>query len=63
MLQLNIIDRNRWGWEWRVCDASGVVLNKGREKTRIAARYRGYQAMFILLASGAWLVDRGPLSS
>jgi hypothetical protein len=61
MLQLILVDRNR-GWEWRVCDQSGVALSKGREKTRAAARYRGYQAMFLLLASGVKPIDPGPLS-
>lgn len=63
MLQLNLIDRNRRGWEWRVCDTAGIVLDKGRERTRIAARYRGYQAMFVILAGGSWLVETGPRSS
>jgi hypothetical protein len=62
MLQLMLIDRNRRGWEWRVCDQSGVVLSKGRERTRVAARYRGYRAMFLLLASGAKLADLGPFA-
>ncbi|OSJ36729.1 hypothetical protein BSZ19_02840 [Bradyrhizobium japonicum] len=62
MLDLILIDRNRRGWEWRVCDQSGTALGKGRERTRMAARYRGYQAMFLLLASGARLIDPGPLA-
>ena len=53
------VPRNRRGWEWRVCDQAGTELDKGREKTRTAARYRGYQAMFLLLASGVRLIDPG----
>jgi hypothetical protein len=39
-------------WEWRVCDRQGTTIRNGFETTRRAARYRGYRALFHLLAFG-----------
>jgi len=62
MLDIVLVDRNRRGWEWRLCDESGAVLGRGRERTRLAARYRVYQAMFLALANCGRIIDPGPLA-
>jgi hypothetical protein len=38
-------------WEWRVCDASGLALMLGWQKSRTDAKYEGEKALFNLLAS------------
>jgi hypothetical protein len=39
-------------WEWRVCDASGLPLMLGWQKSRADAKYEGEKALFNFLASG-----------
>jgi len=56
MLELKLIDRGRKGWAWEVHDHTGAVLARGREKTRLAARYQAERALFQLLAVG-WKSD------
>lgn len=43
--------KRRRAWEWQLRDQAGVMIMGGREKTRPAARYQGYRALFMLLAS------------
>ena len=47
------IVQKRLRWEWRLCDRSGRLVMKGREKSRAEARYQSSRALFLLLlASG-----------
>ena len=50
MLEVKLIDRARKGWDWKVCDETGIVLTHGRQKTRIAAKYQAERSLFQLLA-------------
>ena len=43
--------KRRRAWEWQLRDQVGILIMGGREKTRPAARYQGYRALFMLLAS------------
>jgi hypothetical protein len=52
MLEVVIIKRSQITWEWQVCDRSGEIVMHGREKTRRAAKYRGYRSLFLLLGTG-----------
>ena len=52
MLEVKLTDRARKGWAWEVRDHTGVVLARGREKTRLAAKYQAERALFQLLAVG-----------
>jgi hypothetical protein len=47
-----IVTKRRRSWEWRVTDESGRPIMSGRERSRPAARYHGYRALFMLLAVG-----------
>jgi len=51
MLELVVVKRRR-GWDWRVRDQKGTVIAGGRERTRAAARYHAYRALFLLIATG-----------
>jgi len=55
MLELVVIKRRR-AWDWRVHDQKGTVIARGREKTRAAARYHAYRALFLSIATG-WKAD------
>jgi hypothetical protein len=55
MLELVVIKRRR-GWHWQVHDQEGTVIAGGREKTRPAARYYAYRALFLSIAVG-WKVS------
>jgi hypothetical protein len=46
-----IVIKRRRAWEWQLCDQNGIWIMGGREKSRPAARYQGYRALFMLLAS------------
>ncbi|WP_213289912.1 hypothetical protein [Bradyrhizobium sp. sGM-13] len=46
------VTKRRRSWEWRVTDESGRPIMSGRERSRPAARYQGYRALFMLLAIG-----------
>ena len=52
MLNIVFIKRRRSSWEWQVREQNGVLIMRGREQVRPAARYQGYRALFMLLASG-----------
>ncbi len=43
--------KRRRAWEWQLRDQSGILIMGGREKSRPAARYQGYRALFMLLAT------------
>jgi len=49
MLEVNLIDRGRKGWDWEVAQEPGIVLAHGRQKTRSAAKYQAERALFQLL--------------
>jgi hypothetical protein len=51
MNEVTIVKRRR-SWEWRVHDQSGALFMHGRERSRPAARYQGYRALFLLLSVG-----------
>jgi hypothetical protein len=61
MFELSVINRKR-RWEWRVCDNEGVILVRGWERSRVAARYRGYSALFLLLGATCHLGKKRRLS-
>jgi hypothetical protein len=46
-----VVTKRRRAWEWQLRDQSGILIMGGREKSRPAARYQGYRALFMLLAS------------
>ncbi|QDW36072.1 hypothetical protein FFI89_002300 [Bradyrhizobium sp. KBS0727] len=50
MKEVTVIKRRR-AWEWQLRDQSGILIMGGREKSRPAARYQGYRALFMLLAT------------
>ena len=43
--------KRRRAWEWQLRDQGGILIMGGREKSRPAARYQGYRALFMLLAN------------
>ena len=49
--------KRRRAWEWQLRDQSGILIMGGREKSRPAARYQGYRALFLLLASSWREID------
>jgi hypothetical protein len=49
VLEVLITERGPTKWEWRVCDHHHTTIMGGFERTRPAARYRGYRALFLLL--------------
>ena len=59
MLELVVIKRRR-GWDWRMRDKNGTVIAGGREKTRPAARYHAYRALFLSIAAGWKLTEVRP---
>jgi hypothetical protein len=52
-----IVIKRRRAWEWQLRDQSCIVMG-GREKSRPAARYQGYRALFMALASSWRVSDR-----
>ena len=46
-----IVIKRRRAWEWQLRDQGGILIMGGREKSRPAARYQGYRALFLWLAS------------
>jgi hypothetical protein len=56
-----IVIKRRRAWEWQLRDQSGILVMGGRERTRPAARYQGYRALFMLLAS-SWRVSGLPVA-
>lgn len=43
--------KRRRAWEWQLRDQNGILIMGGRQKSRPAARYQGYRALFMLLAT------------
>jgi hypothetical protein len=66
MKEVMVVKRRR-AWEWQLRDQSGILLMGGRERSRPAARYQGYRALFMLLASswrlGDLKAEQNPVSS
>jgi hypothetical protein len=54
-----IVIKRRRAWEWQLRDQSGILIMGGREKSRPAARYQGYRALFMLLATSRRPSDLG----
>jgi hypothetical protein len=52
VLEVIITKRSQTKWEWCVRDRQGATIMNGSESTRRAAKYRGYRALFHLLAFG-----------
>ena len=52
VLEVLITKQSPTKWEWRVCDRQGATIMNGFGSTRRAAKYRGYRALFHLLAYG-----------
>jgi hypothetical protein len=52
-----IVIKRRRAWEWQLRDQSGMLIMGGRERSRPAARYQGYRALFMLLANSWRLND------
>ena len=52
--------KRRRAWEWQLRDQGGILIMGGREKSRPAARYQGYRALFMLLATSWRLNDLEP---
>jgi hypothetical protein len=52
-LDTNLFDtaivQKRLRWEWRLCDRSGRLVMRGRERSRAEARYQSNRALFLLL--------------
>jgi hypothetical protein len=51
VLEVLITAKGPTKWEWLVCDRHDSTIMGGFERSRLAARYRGYRALFLLLAS------------
>jgi hypothetical protein len=49
MLEVVLEKRGR-RWEWRVLNQSGKTVLGGRENSRLAAKYQGERAFFLILA-------------
>ncbi len=56
MNEVTVVRRRR-SWEWQLRDRSGSLIVGGRERSRPAARYQGYRALFMLLAASWRLSD------
>jgi hypothetical protein len=44
----------RTTWRWCICTSEGVVVMRGSETTRPAARYKAERALFLLLLSAPY---------
>lgn len=51
MLEYVVFKRHR-NFCWQVRDQNGKMVASGREKTRPAARYHAYRALFLVLSTG-----------
>lgn len=51
VLEVAIIQRRPTKWIWQVRSNDGNPIMSGWEKTRQAAQYQGYRALFLLLAA------------
>jgi len=59
MLEFVIFKRRR-NYCWQVRDPSGKMVATGTEKSRPAARYRAYRALFMALSTGWKATDLQP---
>ena len=59
MLEFVIFKRRR-NFCWQVRDKNGKMVATGREKTRSAARYHAYRALFLLLSTSWRATDLQP---
>ena len=59
MLEVVVIERRR-KWKWQVCSAAGSPVMSGCERTREAARYQAYRALFLLLAASSTQLNDKP---
>jgi hypothetical protein len=59
VLELVVIERRR-KWKWQVCSAAGEPVMGGWERTRQAARYQAYRALFLLLAASSRQLNDKP---
>jgi len=59
MLEFVVFKRRR-NFCWQVRDQSGKTVAVGKERTRPAARYHAYRALFLLLATGWKAADLQP---
>lgn len=59
MLEFVIFKRRR-NFCWQVRDQNGKMIATGRERTRPAARYRAYRALFLSLSTGRKATDLQP---
>ena len=62
MNEVTIVKRRR-SWQWLVHDRSGMLIMSGRERSRPAARYQGYRALFMLLSVGRRSVPKNHAAS
>jgi hypothetical protein len=51
VLEVVIVQRRPTKWRWQVRNSGGDPIMSGWEKTRQAAQYQGYRALFLLLAA------------
>jgi len=51
-MQEFIVIKRRRSWDWLLQDKNGKIVASGREKTRPAARYHAYRALFVVIAAG-----------
>jgi hypothetical protein len=51
LIEVSVSQLGRHAWEW-CTHSDGEVLVRGVEKTQVAASFAGYNAMFLILASG-----------
>jgi hypothetical protein len=54
LLEVDVVQQDVASWEWRVYSGDDVHVC-GFEKTKLAARFAGNDARFLILASGRYL--------
>lgn len=59
MLEFVVFKRRR-NFCWQVRDQNGKMVATGTEKSRPAARYRAYRALFLLLSTSWRATDLQP---
>lgn len=55
VLEVLVTKRSLTKWEWRVCDRDGATIMGGVETSRLAAKYSGNRALFLLLST-RWIL-------
>jgi hypothetical protein len=60
VFEVVITPRHRSKWKWQVCNAAGEPVMSGWERTRQAAQYHAYRALFLLLAAGSRQLNDKP---